>query len=203
MTHPRIIAENRWLEPIDTDGHPGGYPSSETPAPAMRGVFHALRRHRLLMLSTVAVTVALGVAYTMYSAPVYEATTLVRFEAQQVDLPELVQLPYTDNLINTEMEVLRGRNAAAAAIDTLGLRANVVEPRRGKPSELFASIAVSPTADSQTIVLRARKNGEFDVTRPTRRTPLGIARVGDTTRLAGVQFVPTKAAHAVPEVTIY
>ena len=194
-----MIAENRWLEPIDTDAR--SY--AEPPAPAVRGVLDAIRRHRLLMVSTIVLTIGLGVAYTMYSAPVYEATTLVRFEAQQVDLPELVQLPYTDNLINTEMEVLRGRNAAAAAIDTLGLRANVVEPRRGKPSELFASIAVSPTADSQTIVLRARKNGEFDVTRPTRRTPLGIARVGDTTRLAGVQFVPTKAAHAVPEVTIY
>jgi len=194
-----MIAENRWLEPIDTDAR--SY--TEPPAPAVRGVLDAIRRHRLLMVSTIVLTIGLGVAYTMYSAPVYEATTLVRFEAQQVDLPELVQLPYTDNLINTEMEVLRGRNAAAAAIDTLGLRANVVEPRRGKPSELFASIAVSPTADSQTIVLRARKNGEFDVTRPTRRTPLGIARVGDTTRLAGVQFVPTKAAHAVPEVTIY
>ena len=199
MTHPKMIAENRWLEPIDTDAR--SY--TEPPAPAVRGVLDAIRRHRLLMVSTIVLTIGLGVAYTMYSAPVYEATTLVRFEAQQVDLPELVQLPYTDNLINTEMEVLRGRNAAAAAIDTLGLRANVVEPRRGKPSELFASIAVSPTADSQTIVLRARKNGEFDVTRPTRRTPLGIARVGDTTRLAGVQFVPTKAAHAVPEVTIY
>jgi len=199
MTHPKMIAENRWLEPIDTDAR--SY--AEPPAPAVRGVLDAIRRHRLLMVSTIVLTIGLGVAYTMYSAPVYEATTLVRFEAQQVDLPELVQLPYTDNLINTEMEVLRGRNAAAAAIDTLGLRANVVEPRRGKPSELFASIAVSPTADSQTIVLRARKNGEFDVTRPTRRTPLGIARVGDTTRLAGVQFVPTKAAHAVPEVTIY
>ena len=194
-----MIAENRWLAPIDTDAR--SY--AEPPAPAVRGVLDAIRRHRLLMVSTIVLTIGLGVAYTMYSAPVYEATTLVRFEAQQVDLPELVQLPYTDNLINTEMEVLRGRNAAAAAIDTLGLRANVVEPRRGKPSELFASIAVSPTADSQTIVLRARKNGEFDVTRPTRRTPLGIARVGDTTRLAGVQFVPTKAAHAVPEVTIY
>jgi Uncharacterized protein involved in exopolysaccharide biosynthesis len=193
MTHPRIIAENRWLEPIDTDGHPSGYPSSETPAPAMRGIFHAMRRHRVLLLSTIAVTIALGGAYTMYATPVFEATTLVRFEAQQVDVPDLVRLPYTDNLINTEMEVLRGRNAAAAVVDTLGLRASVIAPRRGKPSELFDVLAVAPTADSQTIVLSSLKNGEFIVSRPSSATPLGVARVGDTTRLAGVKFVPTRA----------
>ena len=98
MTHPtKVIAENRWLEPIDTDTR--SY--TEPPAPAVRGVLDAIRRHRLLMVSTIVLTIGLGVAYTMYSTPVYEATTLVRFEAQQVDLPELVQLPFTDNLINT------------------------------------------------------------------------------------------------------
>jgi capsular exopolysaccharide synthesis family protein len=199
MTHPKLIADKRWLEPIDTDGRPFTEPS----APAVRGVFDAVRRHRLLMASTVLLTIALGVAYTIYATPIYEATTLVRFEAQQVDLPELVQLPYTDNLINTEMEVLRGRNAAAAVIDTLGLRASVIAPRRGKVSELFAELAVSPTADSQTIVLSSRKKGEFVVSRPNGKAPLGVARVGDTTRLAGVRFVPTKAAAAIPQLTVY
>src|SRR6476659_7485172 len=180
MTHPKLIADKRWLEPIDTDGRP----FTEPPAPAVRGVFDAVRRHRLLMASTIVLTIGLGVAYTMYATPVYEATTLVRFEAQQVDLPELVQLPYTDNLINTEMEVLRGRNAATAVVDSLGLRASVIAPRRSKPSELFDVLAVAPPADSQTIVLSSLKSGEFIVSRPNSANSLGVARVGDPTRLA-------------------
>ena len=74
--------------------------------------------------------------------------------------------------------MLRVGNAAAAVIDSLGLRASVIAPRRAKPSELFAELAVSPTADSQTFVLSSRKNGEFVVSRPTGRHPLGVARGG-------------------------
>ena len=195
-----MIAEKRWLEPVDSDIRP----QAESAEPAVRGVVEALLRHRLLLLSIIVLTMALGVVYTMYSTPIYEATTLVRFEAQQVDLPELVQLPYTDNLINTEMEVLRGRNAALAVVDSLGLRANVVcAASRAKPSELFSVLAVAPSADSQTIVLRSQGNGEFVVSRPNAKTSLGVARVGDTTRLAGVTFVPTPAAKMIPEMKIY
>jgi len=52
MTHPKMIAENRWLEPIDTDAR--SY--AEPPAPAVRGVLDAIRRHRLLMVSTIVLT---------------------------------------------------------------------------------------------------------------------------------------------------
>jgi uncharacterized protein involved in exopolysaccharide biosynthesis len=69
MPTPRMIAEKRWLEPVEGDLRPQQDPAE----PAVRGVVEALLRHRLLLLSTIVITLGLGVAYTMYSTPVYLA----------------------------------------------------------------------------------------------------------------------------------
>ena len=178
-------------------------PHVEQGEAALSGVVDSVRRHLLLLGSCVAVCLALGVAYTYYSTPVYEASAVVRFEAERLDLPELVQLPYTENLINTEMEVLKGRSAAAAVVDSLGLRARLLVPRRGKTSQLFSTLRVAADADSQTLVFHARKNGEFTVTRPDSITSLGVARVGDTVRIAGVLVGLAPAAKSLPELQLH
>ena len=170
---------------------------------AVNGVLDALRRHRLLLLSCVMVCVGLGVAYTYQATPVYEASAVVRFEAERLDLPELVQLPYTENLINTEMEVLKGRSAAAAVVDSLGLRARLLVPRRGRTSKLFSTLRVATEADSQTLVFHSRGNGEFAVTRPDSTTALGVAHVGDTLRVGGVLVELTSAAKGLSELRLH
>ena len=178
-------------------------PAVESRDSPLRGVVDAVLRHRLLLASCLLLCVGLGVAYTMHAIPVFEASALVRFEAERLDLPELVQLPYTDNLINTEMEVLRGRSAAAATVDSLGLRARLVSPRRGQISQLFSTLRVSTAADSQTLVFRSKGNGSFTVSRPDSARALGIAHVGDTTRFAGVLVALTTAAKDVPEFQLH
>lgn len=178
-------------------------PSFEPAEPALRGVLDALFRHKFLLVSCIVIVAALGVAYTMYARPVYEASTMVRFEAERLDLPELVQLPYTENLINTEMEVLRGRGAAAAVVDSLGLRARLVAPRRAQISQLFSTLQVAQSADSQTLVFRSQGNGDFTVSRPDSAKAMGVTHVGDTTRFAGVLVSLTTAAKAVPELTLH
>jgi succinoglycan biosynthesis transport protein ExoP len=187
------------LEPADSDARL----LANSREPAVRSLVDALLRHRLLLVSSIVLTLGLGVAYTLYSAPVYEASAMVRFEAQRLDLPELVQLPYTDNLINTEIEVLRGRSAAVAVVDTLGLRARLLAPRRGQTSVLFSTLRVATTADSQTLVFRSRGNGEFTVSRPDSTTALGVAHVGDTTRIAGVLVALSPAARELPELRLH
>jgi len=39
---------------------------------------------------------------------VYEATSLLRFELEQINLPQLVQQLSTENRVSTELEVLQG-----------------------------------------------------------------------------------------------
>ena len=187
------------VEPSDIEIRP----HVESGEAALSGVFDSVQRHRLLLASCVVVCLGLGVAYTYYSTPVYEASAVVRFEAERLDLPELVQLPYTENLINTEMEVLKGRSAAAAVVDSLGLRARLLVPRRGKTSELFSTLRVAAGADSQTLVFHARKNGEFTVTRPDSIASLGVARIGDTVRIAGVLLGLTPAVQTLSELQLH
>jgi capsular exopolysaccharide synthesis family protein len=175
----------------------------EPPPSALRGVFEAILRHRLLLAFCILGCFALGVAYTYRAVPVYEASAMVRFEAERLDLPELVQLPYTENLINTEMEVLRGRQAAAATIDSLGLRATLVKPRRVQVSQLFSVLHVAPAADSGTLVFRSQGNGDFVVTRPDSAHALGVAHAGDTARFSGVLVSLTPDAKDVPKFQLH
>jgi capsular exopolysaccharide synthesis family protein len=200
MTKPHyVVPAKSWPEPPETDARQ----HAQMHAPALRGVVEALMRHKLLLFASVVISGGLGVAYTMRAIPVYEATSLVRFEAERVDLPELVQLPYTDNLINTEMEVLRGRSATAAVVDSLGLRANLLVPRRGQPSRLFTALQVAPDADSQTLVFHARRGGTFLVTHPDSTTVLATMRIGDTLRIAGLTVVLGPETKELPEVRLH
>jgi uncharacterized protein involved in exopolysaccharide biosynthesis len=91
---------------------PGTRQLTGQPEPGMRDLVAALRRHWLLLAFSVLLCVGLATMYTLHAVRVFEASAMVRFEAERLDLPQLVQLPYTDNLISTEMEVLQGRSAA-------------------------------------------------------------------------------------------
>jgi polysaccharide biosynthesis transport protein len=191
--------------PVRADPHPAesrGPLSPEAAEPSLRALGAVLLRHRLLIALSVLVAVALGTAYTLYSRPVYEAVSVVRFEVERLDLPQLVQVPSTANLITTEIEVLRGRSAAEAVIDSLGLRARLVDPKRGRRSEFFSALHVSPTADSGTLVFRPRADSVFAVSRPDAPAVLAVARIGEPTTVAGAQFVLTAAASSVPELRL-
>ena len=194
--------------PVPAPQHPlerGAAPYSpygDTREPTLRGLGVALLRHRLLLFLSILITVGLGVAYTFWVRPVYEATSVVRFEVERLDLPQLVQLVYSENLISTEMEVLRGRSAAEAVIDSLGLRARLVTPRRGRISRLFSVLRVSPTADTGTLVLHARGKGAFTISRAGSIRSIAVARIGDTTRVAGVMLGLAPAALDVPELRL-
>jgi succinoglycan biosynthesis transport protein ExoP len=193
------------MMPVRADPHPAESRSPlpvEAAEPSLRALGAVLRRHRLLIALSILVAVALGAAYTLYSRPVYEAVSVVRFEVERLDLPQLVQVPSTANLITTEIEVLRGRGAAEAVIDSLGLRARLVAPKRGRRSEFFSALRVSPAADSGTLVFRSRADSVVVVSRPDSPAVLALASVGDTTAVAGARFVVTPAALGAPELRL-
>ena len=100
------------------------------------------------------------------------------------------------------MEVLRGRSAAQAVVDSLGLRARLLTPRRGRPTELFSVLQVSPTADTGTLDLHPRADGAFTISRPGAAETLAVARIGITTRVAGVALALTPAARNVPDLRL-
>jgi polysaccharide biosynthesis transport protein len=179
-----------------------GSPPPDGDEPSLRAIWLVLYRHRLLIAASILTALALGIAYTLYSRPVYESVSVVRFETERLELPQLVQLPSTANLITTEIEVLRGRNAAQAAIDSLGLRARLVAPRHGRRSELFSHVRVAAAVDSGTLVFRARPDSTFVISRPDEQTVLASARAGDTVAVAQARFVLTPRALDEPELRL-
>ena len=175
----------------------------ELPEPGIRDLALSLWRHRLLIAASVVLCIAAGVGYTLWARPAFEATAVVAFENQQVNVPQLVQALYTDNVIGTEMDVLRGRTAAVNVIDSLGLRARLVAPRKGRITALFSTLKVPPAADTGTLVFHSRGDGTFAVSRPKSAAPLGVVRIGDTTRVAGVLVALAPAARDSADLTLH
>ena len=175
-----------------------------------------LGRHRVLLTISIVCTVALVGVYTLLQAPVYEATSVVRFELEQVNLPQLVQQLSTENRISTEIEVLRGRTAAVAVIDSLGLRARLKtsaldslgalvrlhRPHRARASELFSVLQVPAATDTLTLVVRSQTDSTFAIWRPEWARETARARVGDTVHVGGVTLALTSAALLVPELRL-
>lgn len=176
--------------------------SPEPPEPLLRGLAGMLLRHRALIVACILLFGGAGVAYTLLAKPVYDAGAVVRFEEERVDLPQLVQVMYTENLIGTEMQVLRGRTAAVTVIDSLGLRARLLAPRRGRITSLFSPLQITSIADTGTLVFHPRADSTFAVTRLNSAETLGLVRVGDTARIAGVLLAPTPAAWGASELTL-
>ena len=117
-------------------------------------------------------------AYTLWTRPVYEASSMLRFEHEQVNLPQLVEQLTTENRISTEMEVLQGRSAAEAVIDSLGLRASLDRPRQGRVSRLFPVLRVAEAADTGTLRFRLDGDSGYAVWREGSRGRRGVRAAG-------------------------
>ena len=170
--------------------------------PSIHELAGLLLRHRWLIAACIVLCGAAGAIYTLRATPIYEAKAVVGFEAQRVDVPQLVQAVYNDNVIGTELEVLTGRTAAMNVIDSLGLRASLVAPRRARITALFSTLQLSPTADSGTFAFKTGGDGTFTVSRPKSTQSLGLAHVGEPLRLGGLLVVLAPAASALPEFTL-
>lgn len=184
-------------------------PGSVTPfGPGNRSDFSvgdlvaSLRRHRLLTAACIVGAVALAVLYTLVASPVFEARSVLRFEAEQVNLPQLIQLLSTENRIGTEIEVLQGRSPARAVVESLGLRGRVTSPRRTRISKLFSLLRVATSADTATLLIYVQPDGKVAVTSAGSRNDTIVSRIGDTTDVAGIRFALTPMALEYPELRL-
>ena len=143
----------------------------------------------------------MGGIYTLLTPRVYEATSILRFELEHVNLPQLVQQLSTENRISTEMQVLQGRSAAAAVIDSIGLRARLVAPRRVRISDLFDLLTVAPGADTVTLSVQANR-GSFGVRRTASAVEEVSGKIGDTVQIRGVTLAIRPAVLELPELRL-
>ncbi len=180
----------------------GSYPPPFGPDLTLGDFMAVLRRHRILVALCVVLSVVLGGAYTLLATRAYEATSVLRFDSENVNLPQLVQRLPGVNPISTEINVLRGRSAAVAVIDSLGLRVRLVAPRHGQLSKLFSVLRVAPSTDTLTLMLRSAAGGGFTIRTPESSVGEVSARIGETVQVRGVSLALAPAALQIPELRL-
>src|SRR5215211_2193836 len=146
-----------------------------------------LRRHALLVLGAVAVSVALTATVVLRDPPKYRATAVIRLTdarrsiAQGIENPEAGQSPDIKR-VYSQIELLKSRALVAAVVDSEGLR---LRPKKREFSPtLLTRVQIDPAvmADSFTLA--------FSPTGVTIRNGAHETRVpyGDVYRTAGVSF---------------
>ena len=178
---------------------------ARVPAPAPSSFSNLGRlfwRHRWVTLGCMVAVVGLVAIYTWRTSPVYDASTMLRFEHSQVNLPQLVEQVVTETRISTEIELLQGRTAAETVIDSLGLRAEVVSPRHARVTTLFPVLRVDPRADTATLAFRVDHDGRYAAWNPGNPLKVVHARLGEPLTIAGVTLALSRAAVGLPEIRL-
>src|SRR5690625_1409700 len=105
----------------------------------LRQLWIIIRRGRWTILGILAVVLGLTSFYTLWTPPVYEATTMVRIDEAQASAPVLDIFGSLGggSEVETEMEILKTRVLAESVIDSLGLRLSITEPKRVRRSDLI------------------------------------------------------------------
>jgi tyrosine-protein kinase Etk/Wzc len=154
-----------------------------------------IRRSRWLIFLCVTLTVGAAAAYTfLWARPTYEASTTLRFEEEEVNLPELVRRLSTESQVSTEVEVLQSRALAEGVIRHFSLQVALVQPRMVPRSALLGNIEASNAADSVDVRLTRQADGSFVVEDAARGLRHGVAHVGDRIAAGGVAFTLLPAA---------
>ncbi len=175
----------------------GGDRPQQQPSPtelALSDFGGLLWRQRWVMLACLVVSVALMTAYTLQARPVYESSSMLRFEHEQVNLPQLVEQLTTENRISTEIEVLQGRSAAEAVVESVGLRAQLVAPRKQRIARLFPVLHVDPASDTATFRFSVDGDSGFAVWRDENPAGAVYGPLGEPTTIDGLTFALSKQA---------
>lgn len=167
------------LSPAPTWGPPRqAEPEEEISATALIGM---VRRHWLLILGIVALSLIVAYAITRMTTPVYRASTTLYFADHQGTMPALEilqQMQKGNNEVATEMEVMRSRALAGIVVDSLGMQARVVDPRGAVTSRYLSVLRADPLAPDSSFQFIARKNGSFEVKNTESGSLAGIASAG-------------------------
>ena len=136
----------------------------------LRGYLGVVRRHWLLIASTVLVAVVLAVAAGFVQDKVYKASTEVLLQSRpseevlngnQQQNPQFLQ-----QLVQTELEVMRSRSVEEAVADELGYEPNVTVASKGQTQVVVISAqdtspkaAVKEADTYAAVYVRERRDG--------------------------------------------
>jgi tyrosine-protein kinase Etk/Wzc len=162
--------------------------TEDLPAFSLHGLLATVRRQAWWMGATTAVGIALTVAITLRQRPVYEARATIRLAEKQNSAPtDVFNALSGPSTIETEMEILRSRSVAEDVVDSLGLRATIVEPKGEPRGNLFGVLQLARDA-APGIYRVQRDTTVFTVTTPDGHSIGGV--YGTPLIAAGVEIEP-------------
>jgi capsular exopolysaccharide synthesis family protein len=196
--------------PVGTALTNGALPQQPSPAGE---VWALLKRKAWLILACTVVAIAAAIAYVVNATRVYEASTSLRIDVKEANLPEVFHTLSTGTEVVTEMEVLGSRTLVEDATRALSLQLRLVHPRGMTRASLIRDIRIGPNPKPGVYRLLRQPDGSRVIaSRVVEKGPwalLGarwvLAGRTDTTgqvQLPDLAFTLTPAAIHVPEIEI-
>ncbi|MEA2714830.1 MAG: tyrosine-protein kinase Etk/Wzc [Gemmatimonadales bacterium] len=179
----------------DPDFPPGGQGSRSFPS-----ILGVLRRHRLLIAGCTAVGVVLAGIRLVRSVPLYEASTTLRLDDQQSNLPQPIETPGAGKQLPTEMEELHGRSLAEDVARQLSLQLQLTKPRGVLRSELFSDIKTSDSVIPASYSLRVQPDGKYVVIQQDSGVQVAKVTPGAPATLPGFTFTLSTKATAYSQI---
>lgn len=192
------MSDHRSFDGSESRSLRGGYTvpaesSHRDPAAFVQGVplkelFGVIRRHSLLVLSVVAISVVPVLWMQSRQIPYYDATAVVRLaDARSAIIPgenqyedELIGR-YTDEILS-QIQVLQGRTVLGGAVDRAGLRVFSMTP--GFSLEQLAPVQTGTNVEPDSLRIRFLRTG-VAIDHGTRERR---ARYGAAMNLDGIRF---------------
>ena len=182
---------------------PGSIAPDNAPDIDLRRTWATIARSGWLILGCVLLALAAGAVAVRRMDPVYQATASVRIEARASNPTALLYGMQTDNvnILATAVEVLTSRTLANEVSDSLGVRLQVVEPRRTPRSTLISVAHVSADAPLRTYRLSPAARGQLSVHTADGRN-VGLFPASEPVALPGVTVRLAPGALTAGDVTV-
>lgn len=162
-----------------------------------------LWRRRWVVAAVVVTAVSLAMLYSLFAAPVYEASVRMRIDDEQSNVPvlDILKTMSQGSQVETEMEVLRSRTLAEDVVDSLGLQLVVVAPRRVPRARLMRDVAVERSALDATLIFR-RAGDRFAVIDEESGDTIAQALPHVPVHAGGTSFTLTRGAFGYVELRV-
>ena len=165
--------------------------SWEPEGPSLQAI---VRRHILLVGACAIVCTIATAVFTSRLPRIYEATASVRID-QQLSRPSVLEGIGIagNNVLATELEMLRSRQLAREVADSVAYRLRVRHPKKVSRETLFSHVEVAPDAAPDSFRLARGSNGSFAFLSGSGDTLVRDVRAGQRIRQRGLTLDLTPA----------
>jgi succinoglycan biosynthesis transport protein ExoP len=168
-------------------------------------LWRATRRHILLIVFALLITVVPTVIYVVRTTPIYEADASIRIDEEKAQVPGMNLLSGFmggGSDVSTEMAVLGSRTLAEDVGELVAVQVTLLQPARTPRDSLLADVRAPRDIAPGRYELRKEGNGRFLVRDLVAGTSRGTVAPGDEVAVNGARFLLRRSAAALSSIVI-